>query len=63
MIAMPALHIALFYKFEFLMILYLVNVMKTQLSRPTQMLLDHNKCRSTTVRPLLVVDLTVLDRC
>jgi hypothetical protein len=38
--------------------LYLVNVMKTQLSWPMQMLLDHNKCHSTTVRPLLVVDLT-----
>jgi hypothetical protein len=51
-------HIALLYKFEFLMILYLVNVMKTQLSWPMQMLLDHNKCHSTTVRPPLVVDLT-----
>ena len=51
-------HIALLYKFEFLMILYLVNVMETQLSWLMQMLLDHNKCHSTTVRPLLVVDLT-----
>jgi hypothetical protein len=58
MIAMQALHIALLYGFEFLMILYLVNVTKTQLSGPMQMLLDHNKCHSTTVGTLLVVDLT-----
>ena len=37
------------------MILYLVNMTKTQLSWPMQMLLNHN---FSTVRPLLVVDLT-----